>query len=124
MCLTFSAATPNSSAAETPCACAVRRIGRHDIGDVAHDEQFARPRVENHLGRDARVAAADHHDFRRLAAFGELLVAALLLAQAAAEKGGVAFDEAGRGNVIVCTHRVTPGGVAAFIHAQIAIGNP
>ena len=30
---------------------AVRRVGRDQVADVAHDEQFARPRVEDHLGR-------------------------------------------------------------------------
>ena len=68
MCFTRSAPTPNSSAAETPCALPVRRVGRHDVGDVAHDEQLARAGVEDHLRRDARIAAADHHDLRRLAA--------------------------------------------------------
>ena len=72
----------------------VGRIGRHDVGDVAHDEELARARVENDFRRDARVAAADHHDFRRLPAFRELAVAVLLPAQTRAEKRAMSLDEA------------------------------
>ena len=54
---------------------AVGRVGRHQVGDVAHHEQLARPRVEDHLGRHPRVAAADDHDLRRLPGVGQLAVA-------------------------------------------------
>jgi hypothetical protein len=50
-------------------------------------------RVENDFRRDARVAAADHHDFRRLPALRELAVAVLLAAQTRAEKRAMSFDE-------------------------------
>ena len=43
---------------------AVRRIGRNEIGDIAHDEYLARRRVKDHLGRDAGIAAADDHHLR------------------------------------------------------------
>ena len=100
MCLTFSACTANSSAADTRALRAVRRVGRHQIGDVAHHEQLARPRVEDHLRRHPRVAAADHHDFRRLPAFGEFAIAVLLALQAAGAERAVAFDQMRSGNVI------------------------
>ena len=47
-------------------------IGRHEVGDVAHNEQFAGRGVEDDLGRHAEIAAADHHDFRALAQFGHI----------------------------------------------------
>ena len=54
---------------------AVRLIDRHQIGDVAHHEQFAGAGVEDHLRRDAGIAAADHHHRGRLAALGQFPVA-------------------------------------------------
>ena len=72
----------------------VGRVRRHDIRHVAHHENLARARVEDGLRRDARVAAADDHDFRRLADFRELAIAVLLAAQAAVEKGVITFDQA------------------------------
>ena len=54
---------------------AVGRIGRHQIGDVAHDKQFARPGVEDRLRRRARIAAGDHHRFRRLPLARKIAVA-------------------------------------------------
>ena len=63
---------------------AVGLIHRHQIGDVAHHEQFARAGVEDHLRRDAGIAAADHHHFGRLAALGQFTVARLLGRAAAA----------------------------------------
>ena len=117
MCLTLSAATPNSSAAETPWGALVRRIGRHDVGDVAHDEELARARVENDFRRDARVAAADHHDFRRLPAFRELAVAVLLPAQTRAEKRAMSLDETwGNGMLALSIRHPTN-------HAALVAGN-
>ena len=72
----------------------VRRVGRHEVRDIAHDEQLARPRVEDHLRRDARVGAADHHDLRRLPLLGKLAIAALLQRQAGAQEIAIALDEA------------------------------
>ena len=54
---------------------AVRLEYRHQIGDVAHHEQFTRAGVEDHFRRDAGIAAADHHHRRRLAALGQFPVA-------------------------------------------------
>jgi len=42
---------------------AIRLIDRHQVGDIAHHEQFAGAGVEDHLGRDPGIAAADHHHF-------------------------------------------------------------
>jgi hypothetical protein len=56
---------------------AVRRIHGHQIGDVAHHEQFAGAGIEDHLRRHPRVAAADHHHLGRLAELGEFAVARL-----------------------------------------------
>src|SRR6185437_4539529 len=61
--------------------------------DVAYHQQLARTRVEDHLGRDARIDAADHHHLGRLAAFGELAVAVLLVRQAAGAERVVALDQ-------------------------------
>jgi hypothetical protein len=68
-------------------------VGRHDVGDVAHDEELARARVENDLRRHAGIAAADHHHFWRLPGFPELAIAVLLAAQAAVEESAIALDE-------------------------------
>ena len=72
---------------------AVGRIGRHQIGDVAHHEQLARPGVEDHLRRDPGIAAADHHGLGRLAALGEVAVAALLGREPAGPEGAVAVEQ-------------------------------
>jgi len=50
-----------------------RVVGRHQVGDVAHDEDFAGVAVENHFRRDARVTAADEHDVRPLAGCSKTL---------------------------------------------------
>ena len=55
----------------------VRLIDRHQVGDVAHHEQFAGAGIEDHLGRNPGIAAADHHHFGRLPAFGQFAVARL-----------------------------------------------
>jgi len=54
---------------------AVRIIGRHEIGDVAHDEQLARRGVEDGLRRRTAVAAADDHGARPLPGLGQDAVA-------------------------------------------------
>ena len=53
----------------------VRLEHRNQIGDVADHEQFAGAGIEDHLRRDAGIAAADHHHRGRLAAFGQFAVA-------------------------------------------------
>src|SRR3954467_2686183 len=72
----------------------IRRIGRDQVRDIANHEQLARPCVEDHLGRDARVGAADHHNFRRLSALGEFAIAGLLQRQPPGEEVAVALDQA------------------------------
>src|SRR5262245_27754842 len=71
----------------------VGRKWRHQIGDIADDEQFPRPRIEDHFRRDARVAASDHHDLGRLAAFSEITIAALLVCKPAGTEGVVTLDQ-------------------------------
>ena len=72
---------------------AVGLIDRHQIGDVAHHEQFAGAGVEDHLRRDAGIAAADHHHRGRLAALGQFAVARLLGRQPLRGEGPVAVEQ-------------------------------
>ena len=72
---------------------AVRLEDRHQIGDVAHHEEFAGAGVENHFRRDAGIAAADHHHGGRLAALGKFPVARLLGRQPLRGKGPVAVEQ-------------------------------
>ncbi len=71
-------------------------VGRHDVGHVADDEQFAGTGIENHLRRHARVGAADHQHFGRLSGFGEFAVTILFVTQTAIGEFAVAFDQAVR----------------------------
>jgi hypothetical protein len=68
-------------------------IGRHEIGDVAHHEQLARARVEDHLRRDAGIAAADQHDLRVLATLRQRLVTLALADEPALQEALVAVNE-------------------------------
>ncbi len=54
----------------------VRFIGRHHVGDVAHDEEFSRAGIEDRFGRGAGVATGDDHRPRFLTALGEGFVSA------------------------------------------------
>ena len=72
---------------------AVRRIDRHQIGDVAHHEQLAGAGIEDHLRRYPGIAAADHHHLGRLAALGELPIARLLGRQPLRGEGAVALKQ-------------------------------
>jgi hypothetical protein len=47
---------------------AVRRIGRHQVGHVAHHEHLTGAGVKHDLGCSARVTAGDDHDGRLLPA--------------------------------------------------------
>src|SRR5262245_45657840 len=80
---------------EHPVTDAVWRVCGHQVGNIAHHEQLARMRVENHLGRDPRVATADDHDGGGLAAPCELAIALALRRHAPGEKIAIAFDEPG-----------------------------
>ena len=48
--------------------------GRHEVGDVAHDEQFTRHGAEDRLGIDAAVGARDDHRLGVLPVGRELFV--------------------------------------------------
>src|SRR5690606_21995813 len=67
----------------------VRRIGRHDIGDVTHHQQFAGRGVENHLRRDAGIDTADHHDLGLLPLLRQHLVTRALAREAPRGEGAV-----------------------------------
>ena len=83
----------------------VGREGRHQIGDIAHHEHLAGPRIEDRLGRDARIAAADQHDLRGLAGFGELLdSASCSRVEAVVEEGAIALGQPGRKKRRWCIH--------------------
>ena len=99
----------------------VRGIGRHNVRHIANDEQFARTRIKNDFGGYPRVAAADHHDLRRLPAFGEAPIPILFVTQPANEKGAVSVDQ-----LLGKWHGTPPKGKhkGSHNHAQIAIGNP
>ena len=61
-------------------------VRRHQIGDVAHDEDLAGFEIEQPGRVDAAVAARDDHYFGRLALCGQRIEApALVLILAAAE---------------------------------------
>ena len=93
MCFDLQRGNPEFERGGNAVRLPVGLVGRHDVGDVAHDEELARARVENDLRRDPRIAAADHHDLRRLPGFPKLAIAVLLAAQAAVEKSAIALDE-------------------------------
>ena len=66
---------------------------RHDVGHVADGEDLAGARIEDHLGRDAAVAAADQQHVRILALVAQRLVLAPLVRQPLAEEAAVAFGQ-------------------------------
>ena len=70
-----------------------RRVRRHQIGDIAHDEQFAGMRIENDFGRNPRVAATNDHDLGPLAGFGEFLIAATLERQAVLDERAITIGQ-------------------------------
>ena len=67
-------------------------VRRHQIGDVAHDEQCARLGIENRRDIDPRVAAGDDHRGRRLAELSELKVAAAVRGMLVAAEAEMTFD--------------------------------
>ena len=81
---------------EHAVADAVPRERRHEIGDVADDEQLARMGIEDDLRRHPGIAAADDHDVRRLAAPRELMEAVTLGRHAPDEEIAVTLDETER----------------------------
>ena len=56
---------------------AVRLIGRHQVGDIADDENLARRGIENGFRRRPGIAAGDDHDLWRLPVLGERAVTAV-----------------------------------------------
>jgi len=66
--------------------------GGHEIGDVAHDEHFAGPRIEDRRRIDPAVGAGDHHHLGALA-FGELVPAVALGLPFAIPEPAIAIDE-------------------------------
>ena len=93
MWLTLRASTPNSSTARNAVGTLIPSIRRRNIRHVADNEQFARTRIKNNFRGYPRMAAADHHDLRRLSAFGEAQIAILFMTQSADGKGAVWFDQ-------------------------------
>ena len=74
-------------------ALRIRREGRNKRGDVADDENLARPRVEDDFGRHTRIAAPNEKNRRLLAFVGEMTETTLFFFEAFAAEMGVAFDE-------------------------------
>ena len=71
----------------------VGTIERHERGDVAHDEQFARHGAEYRLRIDARIRAGDDHRLRALPPMRERLVARPLARPNFGAKAAIAVDE-------------------------------
>ena len=72
---------------------AARLEGRHEIGDVAQHEQFARPAIENRFGGRPAVATGDDHGRGRLPFGRELVIAVVLGGVAPAHEIPVTVDE-------------------------------
>ena len=87
---------------------AVGFVRRHEVGDVADDQQLARRGIEYEFRRNPLVDAADDHHLRPLARRGQHLIAGPLGGKAPAEKGAVAVDRSRSGNTVR-----TPSGVIA-----------
>ena len=54
---------------------AIGRIGRHEIGDIAHHEHLAGAGIEDGFRGGAGIAAGDHHDRGLLLALAKLEIA-------------------------------------------------
>ena len=68
-------------------------VRRHEVGDVAQDEQLAVLRIEHCRNIDSGIATGDDHRGRRLAKLGKLKIAAALRRVAVAQKAPVSFDQ-------------------------------
>ena len=53
---------------------AARFKRRHEVGDIARHEQFARHRIENRFRIDTAIAARNNHDLGVLAVGGQLFI--------------------------------------------------
>ena len=68
-------------------------VGRHDVGDVARDENVAGLGPENHGRRYAAIRARDHQHFGFLALLGQPLVNAPLAREPRAFEFAVALHQ-------------------------------
>ncbi len=71
----------------------VRPIGRHKVGNVAHDEEFAGPSIEDHLRIGAAVRTGDDQGPRLLPKTAQFLKTAPFVPPSAGAKTAVAFDQ-------------------------------
>ncbi len=71
----------------------VRPVRRHQIGDVADDEQFAGGGIEDHLGVGAAVRAGDHQGTGLLPEPAQLLEPGAFVPPGAGAETVIAFDQ-------------------------------
>ena len=74
----------------------VRLIGRHQVGDIADDEELTWQRIENRFGRRPGIAAGDDHDLGRLPVLRERAVTSLLPGIAVILERAIAIQEESR----------------------------
>ncbi|MCY1558350.1 hypothetical protein D9M68_952760 [compost metagenome] len=82
---------------------AIGLVGRHQVGDVAQHEEFARAGIEDHFGRRTAVAAGNDQRGRLLAGFGQVTNALLLPGVASGHEIGVAIEQVLRKAVHECS---------------------
>ena len=73
---------------------AIGRIGRHQIGDIAVNEELARIGPENRRHMNARIAAGDHHRARSLTVLGKAAIP------------GTVFDKGGRAPAVIALDQI------------------
>jgi hypothetical protein len=69
-------------------------IGRHQICDVAQDEQVARACIEHGRYIEPGITTGDDHCRRGLAELGELAVTSALRCMPAAQEASMTFNQA------------------------------
>jgi len=79
----------------------VRPVRRHDIGDVADDEEFAGACIEHHLRIGAAVRTGDDQRTRPLAEATQRLETAALGLPGAGAEAAIAFDQVVHGEPII-----------------------
>ena len=79
----------------------VGAVRRGDVGDVADDEQLARPGVEHHLRVGAAVRAGDDQRARPLAEPAQRFEASALGLPGAGAEAAIAFDQVVHGEPII-----------------------
>ena len=70
----------------------VRRIGRHQIGNVPYDKQLARTGIEDHAGVDTAVGTGNHQRARLLTLVGQGLELPPALRPAVAAEAPIAIQ--------------------------------